>query len=79
MSAWQEISTAPKDGSKIDIWGKFEKSGWRRVPNAHWNEKMKNWQLGDYNASDYMVKPIITHWMPIPEPPAPSKARQTEE
>jgi len=68
-SPWQPIETAPKDGSKIDLWAKFEKSGWRRVPDAHWNEAIGDWQLGNFNAADYMVRPEITHWMPLPPTP----------
>ena len=68
-SPWRPIETAPKDGSKIDLWAKFEKSGWRRVPDAHWNEAIGDWQLGNFNAADYMVRPEITHWMPLPPTP----------
>jgi hypothetical protein len=70
-SGWKTIDSAPKDGTEIDLWAKFEKSGWRREPAAHWNAILGDWQLGDYNASDYMVRPEITHWMPLPASPEP--------
>jgi len=69
LGGWIDISEAPKDGTKVDVWAKFDKSGWRRVPDAFWNVKINDWQLGDYNAADYMVHPEITHWMPLPPPP----------
>ncbi len=69
LGGWCPIDTAPKDGTRIDVWAKFEKSGWRRQPDAYWNEKIGNWQLGQYNAEDYMVTPIVTHWMPLPSAP----------
>ena len=66
---WMPVKTAPKDGRKVDLWVRFE-SGWRRVADAHWNDELGNWQLGEYNASNYLKHPEITHWMPLPEPPA---------
>lgn len=63
---WQDISTAPKDGTKLDLWVVFQETGARRVPDAHWNDKLGGWQLGQHNALDYMTPPAITHWMPLP-------------
>ena len=69
MSQWLPISTAPKDGTKVDLWVIFNGTGPHRVTDAHWNDKLSDWQLGQYNASDYMTHPVITHWMPIPDAP----------
>jgi hypothetical protein len=67
---WQPIETAPKDGTKVDLWVIFKEAGPRRFPDAHWNDKLGGWQLGEYNALDYMTPPTITHWKPLPAPPA---------
>lgn len=56
MSEWQDISTAPKDGSEILIW-----NGQRSV--AYWNGD--SWDDGDYR--DHILG--ITHWSKLPEPP----------
>jgi hypothetical protein len=78
MSHWQEIETAPKDGTHIDIWA----SGFRYT-NAWWHEKGKSgleddappafasgWYVPDERGGsfpDNVDDP--THWMPIPDPP----------
>lgn len=70
LGGWVGIDDdPPKDGTKIDLWVKFEKGGWRRVPDAYWNSAIGDWQLGQHNAADYAVHPVISHWMPLPSPP----------
>jgi alpha-galactosidase/6-phospho-beta-glucosidase family protein len=73
MMEWQPISTAPKDGTRIDLWGinhlHYAKPGQRRV-NVGWgtvrdwmgNER-DDWQT--WRSEDFEP----THWMPIPKPP----------
>jgi hypothetical protein len=73
LGGWSPIDEAPKDGSKVDLWVKFENSGWRRVTDAYWNAKLRDWQLGQNNAADYMVHPIITHFMMPPGAPEVSQ------
>jgi hypothetical protein len=73
---WQPIETAPKDGTKVDLWVIFKEAGPRRFPDAHWNDKLGGWQLGEYNALDYMTPPTITHWMKVPPPPAKENANE---
>ncbi len=48
MSDWQDISTAPKDGTPIDLWviERFVRqidrnTDGERVPNCHWGESMR--------------------------------------
>lgn len=76
---WMPIDKAPKDGSKVDLWAMFEITGWRRITDAHWNDKLGDWQLGQYNAADYLVRPIITHFMTPPGPPHPTLPTVREE
>ena len=80
MSEWQDISTAPKDGTRVDLFG--SRNGVpRRFPNAKWapiaawgtGEPTENfrWMFDDYDVyGDF----AFTHWMPIPKPPADEAA-----
>lgn len=68
MSAWQPISTAPKDGTPLLIWTEGAHLIHLFWKNDHWE-----W-LGGGRCPDGQYH--MTHWMPLPEPPAPS--RRTE-
>ncbi len=71
MSNWQPIETAPKDGSKVDLWVIFENGG-HRVTDAYWTgNDRRGWMLGSdgYTQHQYTTRPVVTHWMPIPEAP----------
>ncbi len=64
VSEWQDISTAPRDGTKLLIWERG------RIFAAWWEDEYvwaKGW-IDDYNRSDtYTFEP--SHWMPLPSPP----------
>ena len=74
MSEWRDISTAPKDGTLVDLWCinhlRWDKAG-QRVTSVSWgavsdwmgNER-QDWQHG--HGEDFEP----THWMPLPAPPA---------
>jgi hypothetical protein len=81
---WQPISTAPKDGTVIDLWCVWtDTREGERVPDSHWgvstiafeDEEIEGW-VGGYIGVDGMEAIIdpesreVTHWMPLPEPPA---------
>ncbi len=70
LGGWLTIDDAPTDGTRVDLWVTFERTGSRRVTNAYWNSKVGDWQINEYNAADYVVRPKITHWMPLPAAPA---------
>lgn len=70
LGGWSPIEDAPKSGCKVDLWVRYDRGGWQRVADAHWNEKLNGWQLGDHNVSDFMVPPVITHFMMPPGPPS---------
>lgn len=71
--SWQDISTAPKDGTQIlvGIAGVA-----RSVGEAHWWQSDKGiggWQTWDgenRRRTVYVESP--THWQPLPEPPEAS-------
>jgi hypothetical protein len=90
-SEWRPIESAPKDGTKIDVWrvrleyGTAEQFDGERVPNAWWGEPYRpgsesqslepQWlyrgdgicsESATYESERYRV----THWMPLPNPPA---------
>jgi hypothetical protein len=70
MSKWQPIETAPKDGSYIMIL--FD--GEHRV--VSWVEPIKGariWHWAERDQIEPSFNPaLVTHWMPLPEPPQSS-------
>lgn len=68
-SAWQPIETAPKDGTVILAY----------IPKTHshktWMVSWSKTKLGEwgwfFELSWRIVGTGITHWQPLPEPPAP--------
>tara|TARA_Y100000296_G_C5168586_1_gene256064 strand:- start:58 stop:327 length:270 start_codon:yes stop_codon:yes gene_type:complete len=72
---WQPIETAPKDGSWIDIWTVWgaDKNGKVSVPHrwtdAFWNGE--EWESGNFSQTQFEATVTVTHWMPLPDEPAP--------
>jgi hypothetical protein len=66
MDNWQPIETAPKDGTKIDLW---HKDGYR-VADCRWDIKTKLW----FTDGPFPDDSDVTHWMPLPAAPAAQKA-----
>jgi len=56
MSEWKDISTVPKDGTSVLLYG----GDW--VYEAYWLDV-----IGWYTAQPDGDNP--THWQPVPEPP----------
>lgn len=77
MNTWQDMSTAPKDGTAILIgswtdWGRFSQTDW------HWDSCVVKWIVDDWQltqsgsyAEDNYPDIIPTHWCEIPQPPKP--------
>lgn len=63
MSQWQDISSAPKDGTVIDLWRGLNSF---RLTNTYWRDGKWQWKHYRYDEADDQ----ITHWMPLPAPPA---------
>jgi len=60
---WQEIATAPKDGTRILVWESFAV---KCAYPARWIGKPHNvWQK---DSGGSVAK--ATHWMPMPQGPA---------
>ena len=78
-SPWQPIETAPKDGTKIIVYGRHAQSppsDGLIVTVGHYLNGLDCW----VTTSGVMYDAI--YWMPMPEPPAPAKLlpkRKTEE
>ena len=75
---WQPLRTAPRDGSKIDVW---TESGFRYI-DVFWYEG-PSYPEGafvyyDSNLRDFIDVDDATHWMPPPAPPTHEKAAQAQ-
>lgn len=72
---WQDISTAPKDGTPVDLWGinhlHYAKAG-KRVVNVRWGP-VRDWMGGERDDWQHGFGEDFepTHWMPLP--PAPQE------
>lgn len=78
---WQPIETAPKDGTRVDLWVTY--SGDERNQPAAYRETCCEWRIDKYGrgpfwcrySEDYEdggwteIDDTPTHWMPPPEPP----------
>jgi hypothetical protein len=71
---WQPIETAPKDGTKVDVWAKvrlaaYDKFQWGRFTDCYWTngDSMtgRNPHWVNLDSSYHAV-----YWMPLPSPPA---------
>lgn len=83
---WQPIETAPKDGSKVDVWvtppaRSLSTGGYGRVSDC-WFSRGSWWF---YDETKYASDPAncrsevwnVTHWMP--RPPAPSQLSKRDD
>lgn len=73
---WQPIDTAPKDGTKIDLWGFEFGAGFvgspkpRRFIGCKYIPPSERWNRGQWWHPNYgNIEP--THWMPLPPAPNP--------
>jgi hypothetical protein len=66
-AGWQDISTAPKDGTVVDLWrGPRDGYPGHMAREAKWVDGYWWWKSNKYQEQD----DNISHWMPIPPPPA---------
>ena len=78
---WQDISTAPRDGTLVLVYGPWacEISGPAEpaMTTASWTDRTDyvgyNWYV---ECTGYAAAWVAaTHWMPLPNPPAPPPER----
>jgi hypothetical protein len=79
VSEWQSLQTAPRDGSKIDVW---TENGVRYV-DVFWYQGPAfpegAFVYYDSNLRDFIDVEDATHWMAPPAPPRQEKAPQAED
>lgn len=73
MSDWQPIETAPKDGTCILVWS--AEPGYECVELVSWAEDepfgtAKTWATQSEGPGYSHEVESVTHWMPLPAPPA---------
>ena len=86
---WKPIETAPKDGTKILVYGLFAgeiigTSGEQTIGVAFWDGGRSDyvnfhWKAANTDAYAGWWRP--THWMPLPDPPTtntPAGRKETE-
>jgi uncharacterized protein DUF551 len=65
---WRPIESAPKDGTKIDVWQRDH-----RRTEVYWSDIQEAWAVdGAYGPEEPTPLPIIprvSHWMPLPSAP----------
>lgn len=73
VPAWQSIETAPKDGTRVDLWiaPPGLSTGAGREPDCWWSAG-KWWKYDEAFGDDQCRSQIwnATHWQPLPAPPA---------
>lgn len=76
MPGWEPIETAPRDGTKVDLWMRIDASlmsmGWSdefRLPEA-WFEGGRWFHHRESGVKSELEIRYITHWMPMPDSPA---------
>ncbi|MDE2019724.1 MAG: DUF551 domain-containing protein [Patescibacteria group bacterium] len=74
MNQWQPIETAPKDGTKIDLFVMSTASGrGGRIPDCVWQSHKNKWKSHWFHGNGFEATRVSwfepTHWRPIPEPP----------
>ena len=71
VGGWEDISTAPKDGTNIDLWCRDVKTGESyHFPDSYWCRDRQQW-----HGCDEYIWPEVdvpTHWRPLPPPPSVS-------
>lgn len=72
---WQPIDTAPKDGKWIALWS--QDGG---VSVGYWGPTYFDsdyaWVRYHHRSDSEEVRPVPTHWRPLPQPPAPQQTKE---
>lgn len=79
-ASWQNIATAPKDGTRVDLWAKMWRAHddsfmTRRFPDCYWVKRTDMSNVDDHwGHLDNGWMP--THWTLQPAPPAASRREE---
>jgi hypothetical protein len=74
MNNWQPIDTAPKDGTKVWVYGCFDGAEKGFMATAHYctqDDYGDGWIFVGMNPGTWKYK--LTHWQPLPQPPEATK------
>lgn len=77
FGGWLTIDSAPKDGTKVDLWVRIrpskmeEPESYERFPASWWDADRNDWKLGRlcWHSKFYADAHVPTHWMPVPSHP----------
>lgn len=77
MTGWRPIETAPRDGTRLLLWNGDHVLGWFETA-IEFTTRVNDWVSGLASAAGYDAGfdrvHGVTHWMPLPDPPAPDQA-----
>lgn len=72
--AWQLIETAPRDGTKFDVWCSVESC---RFTDVYWYDRHGSFAKDHgYPVSTTIFYHEPTHWQPLPAPHKPPQQRR---
>ena len=70
QNGWQDISSAPRDGTEIIVHAKDRPFG-ESLTVVFWDEKL-GWLFFDDGDFQMSIDDTLTHWQPLPTPPTAS-------
>ena len=71
MADWQDISTAPRDGTFVLLYDDRFKHSEASYLIAHWHTPLEEWAGRPNSKGRFPLWGEATHWMPLPVPPEP--------
>ena len=66
---WQDISTAPRDGTEIIVFAPHIGA----PVMARWIAEEEDWLCADYEGGFWLDEDEPIHWLPVPTPPQTGK------
>lgn len=74
VQGWRPISSAPRDGTEVFVWGSLEACAHARphigcedINRAFWHSEWESWCVSSAQCEGWVPEP--THWTPLPPPP----------
>lgn len=80
MNEWLPIESAPRDGTRIDLWFAGPRNTGDRRPDCRFGDGMWLCDYGDQGDGDarFYIDDEATHWMPLPSPPTDRRTPEGE-